>query len=155
MIRSISIKSLKVNKFLNNICDDFAENKSIKNSPWKYNNLKNFKFFFYIFRNEVIGTIVISNHRMNTHINFLYILKKFRKKTVGKKLIKFIESTCKKKTISVHVFKYAKKVKLFYQKNGFQEFNDCQELKEFITKAKRFNKNVYNEKKLLFKKITI
>lgn len=155
MIKTININSIKVKKFLNNISDDFLENKSKKNSPWKYYGLKNFQFFFFIFRNQIIGTIVISSHRMNTHINFLYILKNFRKKGVGKKLIQFIESKSKKKIISVHVFKYAKKVKLFYQKSGFHEFSSCQKLEQFILKAKRINRNVYNEKKLFYKKLII
>jgi ribosomal protein S18 acetylase RimI-like enzyme len=151
MIKAININSKKIEKFLNDIDEDFAVNKSKKNTPWKYFNLKNFFFYYFIFKKKIIGSIVISNHRNNIHINFLYVLKKYRSKKIGSHLIKFIEKQSKKKIISVHVFKYAGKVKIFYKKNGFQEFNSYKKLDEFILKARKFNKNVYKEKKLFYK----
>ena len=49
MIKTIGINSKKLKKFLNNIDNDFIENKSKKNTPWKYFNLKNFFYFYFIF----------------------------------------------------------------------------------------------------------
>ena len=153
MIKTININSKKFEKFLKNIEEDFKENKSKKNTPWKYFHLKNFNFFFFIFNKDIIGSIVTSSHRNNLHINFLYILKKFRHKKIGSQLINFIEYKSKKKIISVHVFKNAKKVKIFYEKNGFQEFYSYKKLNEFKIKAKKFNDNVYKEKKLFYKQL--
>jgi len=151
MIKKININSKKLVKFLNNIDKDFSENKSKKNTPWKYFKLKNFFYFYFILKQEIIGSIVISNHKKNTHINFLYVLKKFRSKKIGHQLIEYVEKISTKKIISVHVFKNAKKVKVFYKKNGFQMVKSYKKLDEFIFKARKFNQNVYKEKILLYK----
>ena len=151
MIKTISISSKKLKKFLNKIDHDFIENKSKKNTPWKYFNLKNFFYFYFILKQEIIGSIVISNHKNNTHINFLYVLKKFRSKKIGHQLIKYIEKKNKKKFITVHVYKNAKKVKVFYKKNGFQVVKSHEKLDQFKLKARKFNQNVYKEKILFYK----
>lgn len=151
MIKTISINSRKILKFLYNIDDDFSNNKSLLNSPWKYSKLKNFLFLYYFKNSEIIGTIVISNHKKNVHINFLYVLKKFRSKNIGSKLIKYVEKIKKKELISVHIFKNSKKTEKFYMKNGFIKYKKYNDLEEFILKAKKFDHKVYKEKKLFYK----
>ena len=152
-IKNLNYKKIKI--FIDNIGFNgkFRDNKKIENSPWKFIDLKNFNFFSYEYRNKIIGIIVVSNHKKNTHINFLYVLRKYRSKKIGSKLIKYVENFTKNFFLTVHVFKKSKIIEGFYIKNNFEVYCKSDNLYEFIHKANKYDKNVYKKKKLFVKKL--
>ena len=62
--------------FLNQIKEKaFFPNTKKENSPWKYIGDKEFIFRYFIYKNKIIGSIVIFKNQITTHLFFFYILK--------------------------------------------------------------------------------
>lgn len=152
--KKISIK--KLNKFVNAIDGKiFNNNKNLKNPPWKYLNLKKFKFYYLISKNNVIGSMVILNTTYSNHLSFFYILNKNRAKGLGSNFLKkvFIDNTSKKLK-TVHVNKQLKRTIKFYKKHSFFISNKKKNklIKKWVKRCILFDKNTFKDRHLMILK---
>ena len=155
-IKKIKKRTKKIKLFLNLIKEkNFLINKSYNNTPWIHFNNKNFSFNVIILSKQIIGIVVIIKLKLNTHLQFFYISKKYRSKQIGKKVLEKILP--KKKFTTVHVpKKLTNKTINFYKKNKFIKSN----LKEknilinyWIARCNKFDKKTFKEKFLLYRNL--
>lgn len=153
MIKKIDFKDKKFLNFLKNIESKYFENRSIKNSPWKFKNLKHFYFKQLTIQKKIIGIMVYSKHYNNYHLNFLYVEKKHRNCGAGNTLMKYLMNKKDKKIFTIHVNKNLKAALRFYYTIGFKKYKNNTKLKMFIKKCKNFNPKVYKTKYLISKEL--
>lgn len=151
-----NISKKKLNKFLSLIKGNvFKSNTKINNPPWKYMRLKNFKFYFLISRNEILGSIVILNTTYSKHLSFFYIIGKKRNRGIGSKFLKKIFiNKAKKKLKTVHVNKKLKKTIKFYKKNNFFISNKKENnfIKKWVRRCLNFNSMTFEKRILMILK---
>ena len=155
-ISKIKKKDSYLKKFLKSIKEkNFLENKSLDNTPWIHFKNRNFKFYRIKIKNKIIGIAVIINLKLNTHLQFFYISKKYRSKGFGKEILKKLLSN--KKFTTVHVpKKLTIRTQKFYQKNNFKLYSLQEKhklLKYWIDRCKKFDPKTFKEKKLLYKNL--
>ncbi len=151
MIKNINFKDKKFLNFLKKIEIKHSENRDIKNSPWKFKNLKHFYFKQLINKKKIVGVMVYSKHKNNYHLNFLYVDKKFRGSGLGKIMMRYLTNKKDKKIFTTHVYKNLKDALKFYYTIGFKKYKNNKKLHFFIKNCKDFNPNVYRTKYLLLK----
>lgn len=143
-----------INDFISKIKEkNFKQNTKINNTPWCYLKDKRFVFYFLFSEKKIIGVIVIFNNKINKHLSFFYILKKYRGNKLGSFFLKKIFLTGNRlKTI--HVLKSLKKTKKFYEKFRFLTFKKNRHLNKNILKwvanCQKNDKYIYQKKYLLY-----
>lgn len=153
MIKKIDFKERKFLKFIKKIESKHTKNRNIKNSPWKFENLRHFYFKQYVIKKNIVGVMVYSKHANNYHLNFLYVEKESRGYGVGKILMRYLTNKKDKKFFTIHVNKNLKDALRFYYTIGFKKYKNNDKLKMFITDCKNFNPKVYKEKYLISKEL--
>lgn len=155
-ISIIKKKDSYLKKFLKSIKEkNFLVNKSLNNTPWIHFKNKNFKFYRIQIKNKIIGIVVIIKLKLNTHLQFFYISKKYRSKGFGKEILKKLLSN--KQFTTVHVpKKLTIRTQNFYKKNNFKlsNLNEKHKLiKYWISRCTKFDPKTFKEKKLLYKNL--
>lgn len=155
-ISKIKKKNSNLKKFLRSIKEkNFIENKSFKNTPWIHFKNKNFKFYRIQIKNQIIAVAVIIKLKLNTHLQFFYISKKYRSKGFGKEILKKLIPT--KKFTTVHVpKKLTIRTENFYKKNNFKLSNLHEKhklIKYWVVRCNKFDPKTFKEKKLLYRNL--
>lgn len=155
-IFKIKKKNYNLKNFLLSIKEkNFLVNKSYNNTPWIHFKNKNFKFYRIQIKNKIIGIVVIIKLKLNTHLQFFYISKKYRSKGFGKEILKKLLSN--KQFTTVHVpKKLTIRTQNFYKKNNFKlsNLNEKHKLiKYWISRCTKFDPKTFKEKKLLYKNL--
>ena len=155
-IKKIKKRTKKIKLFLNSIKEkNFLINKSYNNTPWIHFNNKNFSFNVIILSKQIIGIVVIIKLKLNTHLQFFYISKKYRSKQIGKKVLEKILP--KKKFTTVHVpKKLTNKTINFYKKNKFIKSKIKEKnilVNYWIARCNKFDKKTFKEKFLLYRNL--
>ncbi|MFT4303901.1 MAG: GNAT family N-acetyltransferase [Candidatus Woesearchaeota archaeon] len=113
----------------------YEKKQNISKQTMKKGIIKRFQkkqeiFFGYKINNILVGYITLKpffpghNH---CEIYWLAIRKKYQKKGIGKKLVKFIETYAKKKgfrKVCLYTNKNMKKTRAFYEKIGYKYINE-------------------------------
>ena len=152
----IKKKNIALKKFLKSIKEkNFLINKSYNNNPWIYFKNPNFRFFIIEIEKKIVGIIVIIKLKLNTHLQFFYISKKYRSKGLGYEILNKLLP--KKKFVTVHVpKKLSIRTQKFYQKNDFKLSNLDEKhklIKYWINRCMKFDSKTFIEKKLLYKNL--
>ena len=157
MIKRIDKNNLNdIKLFLNDIDDNFSDNKSINSAPWKNIDENHFRFFGNYFRGNINGAMVSIIFDYNIHLSFLYTLRDKRSSGIGSKFIKYlIENRLERRLITIHVRKELKRTIKFYNKFGFKQY-DFQnkkniELESWIDKCKKYDLHTYENNVLMYK----
>lgn len=155
IISKSKVSKQQIIKFVNSFKEtEFKANNNLKKIPWKYINDKKFRFYFCIDEKKIIGSIVILNNYFNKHLYFLYILKKFRYKGIGTRLLK--HKFLKYKNLkTIHVLKSLNKTIKFYKKFKFNIYKQdikINNLHKWKKRCQKFNPNIFKEKYLVYKK---
>ncbi len=151
LTKKYNLNSIKI--FLSEIKEkQFRPNKSLKGIPWKFLKLKKFNFYFLYVNNKIIGNITILNSVLNKHLYFLYVHKKYRRKGIGKFLLrrKFLKT---KKLKTVHVLKSLKNTIKFYQKFNFvvSKKNEGKNVIKWVNKCTTYDNKTFKNKYLIIK----
>lgn len=136
-----------IQEFLPKIDDDFAENKDINASPWKFIDEIHFQFFADISNNRINAVMVKSVHESSEHLNFLYVLQELRAQGIGHQLLNYFIESRSKNMLTIHIRKELKRTVRFYRKFGFtltnQEDNHNEILSAWVDKCLKYNPNTY------------
>ena len=150
--RKISTKKLEA--FLEEVYEkSFLSIKKNRLLTKKYSYKKKFTHLFVSKNNKYIACALILNTSYSNHLYFLYVLKEFRKKRIGRMLLREFFEISKEKIKTVHVKNTLKKVIKFYLKNSFKRKIDYQNksLLKWKQRCMKRNKYHFNTRVLLFK----